>query len=311
MNYPMPRLTIRPLARRIVLGGAVLGALVVAFGPYAPSVQAGETYAETRIVKELKLAQADVAKTAKDTASTAKEAAKTANEEAKTAAKEAAQMAKDEAQAAKDAAEAEDSPTVTIDRNGIRVEEGGSGKKKRVHIGLGGTDREYDSFDQFVHEDRGLAFMVIGIVFIVFLTPVLITGLFIWYKLRKNRMLNDTMVQLAEKGVAPTGDMLQALVSGRTASAANAMAARAGVVEQVKTLRSHAAWTDLRKGVILAAVGLSFIAYSMFDDRSPNWIGLVLLFLGIGYAFLWYFEDRQLATPPGSAPPPQPPAGGA
>ena len=311
MNYPMPRLTIRPLARRIVLGGAVLGALVVAFGPYAPSVQAGETYAETRIVKELKLAQADVAKTAKDTASTAKEAAKTASEASKTAAKEAAQMAKDEAQAAKDAAEAEDSPTVTIDRNGIRVEEGGSGKKKRVHIGLGGTDREYDSFDQFVHEDRGLAFMVIGIVFIVFLTPVLITGLLIWYKLRKNRMLNDTMVQLAEKGVAPTGDMLQALVSGRTASAATAMAARAGVVEQVKTLRSHAAWTDLRKGVILAAVGLSFVAYSMFDDRSPNWIGLVLLFLGIGYAFLWYFEDRQLATPPGSAPPPQPPAGGA
>ncbi len=310
MNYPMPRLTIRPLARRIVLGGAVLGALVVAFGPYAPSVQAGETYAETRIVKELKLAQADTAKTAKEAVKTANEAAKTANEAAKTAAKEADQMAKDEAQAAKDAADAEDSPTVTIDRNGIRVEDS-SGKKKRVHIGLGRTDHEYDSFDQFVHEDRGLAVMVIGIVFIVFLTPVLITGLFIWYKLRKNRMLNDTMVQLAEKGVAPTGDMLQALVSGRTASAANAMAARAGVVEQVKTLRSHAAWTDLRKGVILAAIGLSFIAYSMFDDRSPNWIGLVLLFLGIGYAFLWYFEDRQLATPPASAPPPLPPAGGA
>jgi len=306
MRYPMPRLTVRPIARRIVLGGAVLGALVVAFGPYAPSVQAGETYAETRIVRELKLAQADVANAAKDTASVAKEA----NEAARAAAKEAAQLAKDEAQAAKDAADAEEAPTVTIDRNGIRVEDS-SGRKKRVHIGLGGIDREYDSFDQFVHEDRGLAVMVVSIVFIVFLTPVLIAGLFIWYKLRKNRMLNDTMVQLAEKGVAPTPDMLHALVSGRTASAANAMAARAGVVEQVKTLRSHAAWTDLRKGVILAAVGLSFIAYSMFDDRSPNWIGLVLLFLGIGYAFLWYFEDRQLATPPASAPPPLPPAGGA
>ena len=174
---------------------------MVAFGPYAPSVQAGETYAETRIVKALMLAQADVAKAAKDTAkAAAKEAAKAADEAAKAAAKEAAQTAKDEAQAAKDAADADDAPTVTIDRNGIRVEDA-SGKKKRVHIGLGGTDREYDSFDQFVHEDRGLAFMVFGIVFIVFLTPVLITGLFIWYKLRKNRMLNDTMVQLAEKGV--------------------------------------------------------------------------------------------------------------
>ncbi len=78
------------------------------------------------------------------------------------------------------------------------------------------------------------------------------------------------------------------------------MAARAGVMEQVKTLRSQAAWSDLRKGVILAAIGLSFVAYSMFDDRSPNWIGLVLLFLGIGYAFLWYFEDRQIAAAPAS-----------
>ena len=84
----------------------------------------------------------------------------------------------------------------------------------RRSSGLGGTDREYDSFDQFVHEDRGLAVMVVGIVFIVFLTPVLITGLVIWYKLRKNRMLNDTMIQLAEKGVVPTAEMLQALQLG-------------------------------------------------------------------------------------------------
>ena len=135
-------------------------------------------------------------------------------------AKDAAQAAKDAAQAAKDAADAEDAPTVTIDRHGIRVDDAdGSKKRKRVVVGLGGTDREYDSFEQFVHEDRGLAAMVVGIVFIVFLTPVLITGLLIWYKLRKNRMLNETMVQLAEKGVVPTTEMLQALRSGSAVTA--------------------------------------------------------------------------------------------
>ncbi len=69
------------------------------------------------------------------------------------------QTAKDAAQAAKDAADAEDAPTVTIDRHGIRVEDSdtGSKKRKRVVVGLGGPDREYDSFEQFVHEDRGLA----------------------------------------------------------------------------------------------------------------------------------------------------------
>jgi hypothetical protein len=307
MNYPLP-----PLARRFVLGGAILGALVVAFGPYSPTVEAGESVSAPGPTTALMVAQADVGKAAKDTAETTRSAAKDAAKLADEAAKAADQTAKDAAQAAKDAAVAEDAPTVTIDRHGIRVEDSDSGskKRKRVVVGLGGPDREYDSFEQFVHDDRGLAAMVFGIVFIVFLTPVLITGLFIWYKLRKNRMLNETMIQLAEKGVAPTTEMLQALQSGRTVAATNAMAARAGVMEQVKTLRSQAAWSDLRKGVILVAIGLSFVAYSMLDDRSPNWIGLVLLFLGIGYAFLWYFEDRQIAAAPASVPPP-PPAGGA
>lgn len=307
MNYPVPRLVFRPLARRLVLGGAILGALVVAFGPYAPSVQAGETWSATEIRKSMILAQADTAKATKDAKAAAKDAAQAAKDAAQ-AAKDAAQVAKDAEQAAKDAAN-DESPTITIDRNGVRVEDGNGGKK-RVRIGLGGTDREYDSFEQFVHEDRGTALMVVGIVFIVFLTPVLITGLLIWYKLRKNRMLNDTMVQLAEKGVVPSADVMLAMQSGRTTAAAAAIAARASVVDQVKTLRSQAAWSDLRKGVILAAVGMSFVAYSMFDDRSPNWIGLVLLFLGIGYGLLWYFEDRQLAAPASATPPP-PPDGGA
>ena len=313
MNLPSSPATLSPAARRIVLGGAILGALIVAFGPYAPPVQAGEAYAETRITRSLMVAQADVAKSARDASSAAKDAeagAKAAAAEAKAAAKVAAKDAPKGTSLTIDTDSEENPGNITIDRHGIRVENGdsGSGKHKRVTVGIGGTDREYDSFQQFVHDDGALAGMVVAVVFVVFLTPVLITGLLIWYKLRKNRMLNDTMVQLAEKGVVPSADMLQALQSGRIAAAATAVSARASVVEQVKTLRSQAAWSDLRKGVILAATGMSFVAYSMFDDRSPNWVGLVLLFLGIGYGLLWYFEDRQLASP-ASAPPP-PPAGG-
>jgi hypothetical protein len=33
--------------------------------------------------------------------------------------------------------------------------------------------------------------------------------------------------------------------------------------------------------------------YSMLDDGSPNGLGLVLLFVGIGFVVLWYLEDRQ------------------
>jgi Domain of unknown function (DUF6249) len=295
MTYPLS-----PLARRIVLAVAVLGALVVAFGPYAPAVQAGETSSAAALV----IAQADVSKTSKEAASAAKSAAKDAAKVANEAAKNAARA---EAEAA---AEPDESPNIIIDSHGIRVEEGGDGKKrKRVVVGLGGTDREYDSFEQFVHEAPGIASMIFGIVFVVLLTPVLIIALVIWYKLRKNRMLNETMLQLAEKGVVPPTEAMQALNAGQTAAAASAMAARAPLMEQAKALRTHAAWSDLRKGVILGAIGLALTFFSMLDDGTPNSVGLVFLFLGIGYAVLWYFEDRQLAAP--ASTPPPPPAGGA
>ena len=63
-----------------------------------------------------------------------------------------------------------------------------------------------------------------------------------------------------------------------------------------KDLRARSAWSDLRKGVVMTAIGLALTAYSMLDDRTPNILGLVLLFLGIGYGVLWWFEQRQLGT---------------
>jgi hypothetical protein len=50
----------------------------------------------------------------------------------------------------------------------------------------------------------------------------------------------------------------------------------------------------------------------MFDDGSPNGLGLVLLFVGIGYIVLWWFEERQVApkTISAATAPPVPPSGG-
>jgi hypothetical protein len=46
----------------------------------------------------------------------------------------------------------------------------------------------------------------------------------------------------------------------------------------------------------MGTVGLALTFYSLFEDRSPNWLGLVLLFVGIGYCVLWYFEDQQVTA---------------
>ena len=190
----------------------------------------------------------------------------------------------------------------------------GPGKhgKKHVRVGVFGDEHEYNSFDEFAHTEPGLAFMVVAIVAVVFLSPVLAIGLILWYRMRKARMLNETMLKLAEKGIVPPAEALGALAGGNAAAAISAGPASAPLYEQAKQIRRRAAWSDLRKGVILAGFGLGLTFFSILDDGTPNSVGLVLLFVGVGYLILWWFEERQLApagTAAGTAPPVGPPAG--
>jgi Domain of unknown function (DUF6249) len=171
----------------------------------------------------------------------------------------------------------------------ITIEKG----NKRIQVVGLGNDKEYDSFGQFVHDDPALAWMVVAIVAVVFLSPVLAIALVLGYRMRKARMLNETMLKLAEKGLAPPAEALGAL-SGSAGRAIAASPAVAPFYEQAKQMRRHAAWSDLRKGVIMGSIGLGLTLYSYLDDHEANGLGLVLLFVGIGYALLWWFEQRQI-----------------
>jgi len=188
---------------------------------------------------------------------------------------------------------------VTSDPRGIIIDHG----DKHIRIG-GGVDREYDSFEQFAKDAPWLAGLVFFVVSLVFLVPLLIIVLLIWYKVRKNRMLNETMIKLAERGVVPPAQAMEALNSSRVEPAVTAGPATAPMYEQAKMMRRRAAWSDLRKGVLMIAVGFGLTAYSMFDDGSPNALGLILLFVGIGFCVLWFFEERDPAQRSGSPPPP-------
>jgi len=195
---------------------------------------------------------------------------------------------------------------VTISPRGIVIDHG----DKHVRIGAG-VDREYDSFEQFAKDAPWLAGLVFFVVALVFLVPLLIIVLLIWYKVRKNRMLNETMIKLAEKGVVPPAEALDALSANRVGATVTSSPVAAPIYEQAKQLRRRAASSDLRKGVLLMAVGFGLIAYSMFDDGSPNGLGLILFFVGIGFCVLWFFEDRDPARRSGSSPPDSLPPGGA
>jgi len=257
MNRSLP-----PAVRRLVLACAMLAATLAALLPGTPAVRAASGG------PALVLAQS--------AAGAARDAAREAADAARQAATEAADEAKAAAAAASDG---EDRP-----------------HRRGLSMRIDGLDHQYDSFDQFLERDPGLASMVLGIVFIVFLTPILIIALIIWYKMRKNRMQNEMVLKLAERGVVPPADAIRAVGNGRIDAVVGAATGGLPLAEQAQLVNKRAAWSDLRKGVIMGTIGLALTLYAIIEEASASWIGLVLLFVGIGYIVLWYFEERQAST---------------
>lgn len=155
---------------------------------------------------------------------------------------------------------------------------------------------QIDDFDSF-KQAMDVAPWIVGVVFLVlgsiFLTPIILLVGIIWYKLRKTRLQNDAVLKLAERGVMPSAQAVDAVMAG-TPPAQAAPAAIAAAVPQAVATRRRAVWSDLRKGVLLVAVGLALVLYSITNAGEPNWLGLVLLFVGAGYVALWWLEDRHL-----------------
>ena len=166
-------------------------------------------------------------------------------------------------------------------------------------------DHEFDSFEQFVEKAPWLAGLVFMVTAFAFLVPLCVIVLVIWYKMRSNRMRNETMLKLAERGVVAPAAAIDAVGSSATLQSAPATAP---LYEQAKAVQRKVAWSDLRKGVILIGIGLGIALWSIIEEGSANGFALVLLFVGIGYTVLWYFEDRQR---PRSERPPDNARGGA
>ena len=179
------------------------------------------------------------------------------------------------------------------------------GSKVRV-LGIE-SDREYDSFNEFIDEEPWIGVLIFWCVTLAFVTPLLIAIAVVWYKVRKTRMVNETMLKLAERGVVPPGEAMEAMALGKPAAAMATGAPGGALYEQARKVRRRVAWSDLRKGVVLGGIGAALVLSSIINDGEANGFGLVLLFVGIGYGVLWWFEERQ-ATAASSSPNGSPPA---
>jgi hypothetical protein len=159
------------------------------------------------------------------------------------------------------------------------------------------SDRDFESFKHAMETAPwivGLIFLVVGS---IFLTPVILLIGIVWYKLRKTRLQNEALLRLAEAGVVAPAQAVDAVRSGvmpEAGATAAAKAPDAPAYQQAVATRRRAVWSDLRKGVLLGAVGLSFVMYSAVENSSANWPGFVLLFVGVAYIVLWWLEDRHL-----------------
>jgi hypothetical protein len=191
-------------------------------------------------------------------------------------------------------------PSVQIDASTADDEEADRGKRgKRGHAVMRfDSDPDFESFKDAVNTAPwivGLVFLVVGS---IFLTPIVLLIGIVWYKLRKTRMQNEALLKLAETGVMPPAQAVDAVTSGAMPeSAAAGVAGKASastVYQETVATRRRVVWSDLRKGVLLSAFGLSLTVYSVIEHASANWPGLVLLFVGFGYIVLWWFEDRHL-----------------
>ncbi|HZQ61602.1 MAG TPA: hypothetical protein VFC24_09655 [Casimicrobiaceae bacterium] len=196
------------------------------------------------------------------------------------------------------------------DQHAIIIEK--SGRRVRI-LGSGDKDREYGSLDQLVRHEPELFGMVIAVVAIIFLSPVLLVGVVMLYRTRKTRMLNETLVRLAERGVIAPGEAMQALTTGQVPASATRLAAEGGgvaatstapsLLDETKQVRKRAAWSDLRKAVIIGAIGLAFTLHDLTRGRAPDTVGLILLFIGAAYGALWWYETRHLPDRSGTSPP--------
>jgi hypothetical protein len=194
-------------------------------------------------------------------------------------------------------------PSVQVDANASEKDEatstdGKRGKRHRAHVQID-ADPDFESFANVMETAPwivGLVFLVVGS---IFLTPVILLVGIIWYKLRKTRLQNEAWLKLAEKGMAPPAQAVDAMASG-TSPIPDSIPAAAGsappgqVYQQAKATVRRVVWSDLRKGVLLFAFGVALVLYSITESGTPNWLGLVLLFVGIGYVALWWLEDRRL-----------------
>ncbi len=93
--------------------------------------------------------------------------------------------------------------------------------------------------------------------------PLAAIGLVLWYKSRRTRLIHETALKLAEKGQPVPPEIF---------------------------VGADEPFSDLRRGVVLVGLGMG-LGLFMFQLGKPWAVGLIPLFMGLGYLVVWKLES--------------------
>lgn len=133
-------------------------------------------------------------------------------------------------------------------------------------------------FPANLHGDDMVA--VLGVL-AVFGGPVIIVGMFFYFRHRKNKMLHDTVRLLVEKGVPIPPELFTQTDPSRSPTT--------GILSLASTNRRHP--NDFRNGLILMGCGAGLTAL-------VGKAGLIAFFIGLAMIIAAFFNRRETTTPP-------------
>ena len=138
------------------------------------------------------------------------------------------------------------------------------------------VDAAVDGLDNLGHMSHTMSaesFMglLIGLVAVVLIfgTPIIIVLAAFRNRTNKQRMVNELALKLAEKGHPIPPELF------------------------VEAVRQK---SDLRRGIIWAAIGMGVVLFGAFDgDSDIMGIGFIPLMIGVGFAVAAWLENKQKA----------------
>lgn len=127
------------------------------------------------------------------------------------------------------------------------------------------ADQLYELMQIKMDKSADVPMLVPVIVGIVFACPVAIVAVILWYRHRRNAMLHKTLAAMIDKGVPIPPELLHP--------------------EQPRR-------SDLRRGVILIALGLGIVVFFLGQKDNAWGLGFIPLLIGVGYLITWKMEQR-------------------